>query len=77
MGRDTWTKLVGTWTKPVEVPAPAPAPAPTPEPAPAPEPAPVSPVDLGAIGEVVRQAAREGVLQALTDFEAAREVPGA
>ena len=69
VGRDTWAKLVGTWTKPVEVPAPAPAPAPTPEPAPAPEPAPVSPVDLGAIAEVVRDAAREGVVQALDEYE--------
>ena len=70
VGRDTWAKLVGTWTKPVEVPAPAPAPAPTPEPTPAPEPAPVSPVDLGAIVEAVRQAVRESVLQALDDYEA-------
>ena len=77
VGRDTWAKLVGTWTKPVEVPAPAPAPAPTPAPTPAPEPAPVPPVDLGAIGDVVRQAAREGVLQALNDFEDAHEVPSA
>ena len=30
-------------------------------------PAPVAPVDLGAIGEVVRQAAREGVLQAFRE----------
>ena len=66
-----------TWAKLAASARPAPAPAPTPAPAPAPEPAPVSPVDLGAIGDVVRQAAREGVLQALNDFEDAHEVPSA
>ena len=66
VGPATWAKLAAS-ARPA--PAPAPAPAPTPEPTPAPEPAPVSPVDLGAIGDVVRQAAREGVLQALDDYE--------
>ena len=66
VGRDTWAKIVEAQ---FPAPAPAPAPAPTPEPAPAPEPAPVSPVDLGAIADVVRQAAREGVLLALDDYE--------
>ena len=71
VGPATWAKLAAS-ARPA--PAPAPAPAPTPEPVPAPEPAPVSPVDLRAIGDVVRQAAREGVLQALADFDAGREV---
>ena len=66
-----------TWAKLAAFARPAPAPAPAPEPVPAPEPAPTPPVDLGAIAEVVRQAAREGVLQALTDYRAGHEVPGA
>ena len=67
VGPATWAKLAAS-ARPA--PAPAPAPAPTPEPTPAPEPAPVSPVDLGAIVEAVRQAVRESVLQALDDYEA-------
>ena len=69
VGPATWAKLAASARPVAPAPAPAPAPTPTPEPAPAPEPAPVSQVDLGAIADVVRQAAREGVVQALDDYE--------
>lgn len=72
VGPATWAKLAASARPapaPAPTPEPAPAPAPAPEPAPEPEPAPTVPVDPGAIADVVRQAAREGVLQALDDYE--------